>query len=281
MLFLPADRSERFRKALDSGADVVCLDLEDGVAFNRKDLARQAALDLLQHRAPTRAEIVLRINDPKTDLGRQDLKALLASSARPDALMLPKTTGAGEVRQVESELRQGPQGLPLVLMIETARAVAAAEDIATASSDVAFLFFGGVDLSADLGCAMTWDALLVARSRTVLAAAIAGVEAMDSPFLDVPDVGALAEECAAVRRLGFTGKAAIHPTQVSVIQDAFSPGEAEVAWARRVVSAYEAQQGGVLLVDGRLVERPVIASAKRTLAAATAVETDIERRRQC
>lgn len=279
MLFLPADRASRYAKALGSGADVVCLDLEDGVSFGNKGLARAAALDLLEQREPTRAEIVLRINDPKIPLGAQDLAALIESQARPDGLMLPKTTGAAEVRQVETMLAPRLSGLPLVLMIETARAVSAADEIAAASSNVALLFFGAVDLSAELGCAIEWDALLFARSRVIVAAAMAGVDAMDTPFLDVPNLETLADEARAVRRLGFTGKAAIHPTQVAVIQQAFSPDEAEIAWARRIVSAYENQQGGVLLVDGKLVERPVIAAARRTLAIAEAVESGLGTRR--
>jgi citrate lyase beta subunit len=161
--------------------------------------------------------------------------------------------------------------LPLIVQIETARGLAAAETIATASPNVAVLFFGAVDLSAELGCAIEWDALLYARSRVVAAAALVGVDAMDTPFMDVSDPDQLGEEAQAVQRLGFTGKAAIHPTQVPVIQGAFSPDAAAVAWARRMVEAYEANLGGVLLVDGKLIERPVIASAQRILAIADAV----------
>jgi citrate lyase beta subunit len=274
MLFLPADRAERYPKALASGADAVCLDLEDGVSFGAKETARRRALELLAQRAPTRAEIIFRINDPKTGLGARDLAALVDSGVRPDALVLPKTAGAEEVRRVEASLGPKLPGLPLVLMIETARGVAAAEEIASSSPNVALLFFGAVDLSADLGCAIDWDALLYARSRVIVAAAAVGVEAMDAPFLDVANADGLAAESRAVRRLGFTGKAAIHPTQVPIIQQAFSPDEAEVAWARRIVTAYEDQKGGVLLVDGKLVERPVIAAARRTLAIAEALASE-------
>lgn len=271
MLFLPGDRVERYPKALASGADAVCLDLEDGVSFGAKETARGRALELLAAREPTRAEIVFRINDPKTDLGARDLEALVESGVRPDALVLPKTAGAEEVRRVEASLAPKLSGVPLVLMIETARGVAAAEEIARASPSLAFLFFGAVDLAADVGCAIEWDALLYARSRVIVAAAMAGVEAMDAPFLDVSNANGLAEESRGVRRLGFTGKAAIHPSQVPIIQQAFSPDDAEIAWARRIVQAYKDQRGGVLLVDGKLVERPVIAAARRTLAIAEAV----------
>ena len=271
LLFVPAVRPDRYPKALATGADAVCLDLEDGVGPNAKDEARASALTLFADRAPTRAEVSLRINDPKTDLGRRDLEALLGARVRPDALMLPKVSGPDDIRAVEAILGAAGLNLPLIAQIETAQGVSAATEIGTASTNVSALFFGAIDLSADIGCAVEWDALLYARSRVVLAAAVAGVTALDSPFMDVPAHDALREESRRTRRLGFVGKAAIHPTQVLVIQEAFSPTAEEIAWARKVVEAYEANAGGVLLVEGQLVERPVVRAAQRTLQMATLV----------
>ena len=265
LLFVPAVRPDRFPKALATGADAVCLDLEDGVGFGAKDEARISALELLASRAPTRAEVSLRINDPKADLGRRDLDAIVKAGARPDALMLPKVSGPDEIREVETKLSGALDGLPLIVQIETAAGVANAREIGAASDNIAVLFFGAIDLSADIGCEVGWDALLHARSEVVLASALAGVSALDSPFMDVSAVEALAKESRRTRGLGFVGKAAIHPTQVSVIQDAFSPTSDEVAWARRIVEAYEKNEGGVLLVDGKLIERPVIAGAQGML----------------
>ena len=268
LLFVPAVRPDRFPKALATGADAVCIDLEDGVAPGAKDAARAQALALLAGRGPSAAEVSLRINDAKTPLGQTDLAALVDSGARPDALMLPKVAGAEEIRAVDAALTLGGGGaLPLIVQIETAAGLLAAAEIAAASPHVSAVFFGAIDLSADLGCAVEWEALLYARSRVVLAAGAAGVAALDSPFMDVPALDALAEETSRVRRLGFTGKAAIHPTQVRVIQKAFAPSAAETAWARKIVAAYERQQGGVLLVEGQLIELPVVRSARRTLAA--------------
>ena len=187
--------------------------------------------------------------------------------------MLPKCGGPQEVRAVADALGGTLPGLPLIVMVETARGVAAAEAIAAAAPSVSAVFFGAIDFAADVGCEVGWDAVLHARSRVVLAAAAAGVGALDSPFMDVADRGGLAVESRRVRGLGFGGKAAIHPTQVAVIQAAFSPSAEEVSWARRIVEAYERNRGGVLLVDGKLIERPVVASAKRTLAVAAAVES--------
>lgn len=275
VLFVPAVRPDRFAKAVATGADAVCLDLEDGVSFAQKDEARDKALTLLAGRPRVRAEVVLRINEPASDLGERDLEALLAAGVRPDALMVPKVGDPDTLRALVRRLAPVLPRLPLVVQIETARGLAAVDAVAVAVPDVAVLFFGAVDLSAELGCAIEWDALLCARSRVVAAAALAGVDAMDTPFMDVGAPSRLDEEARAVRRLGFTGKAAIHPTQVAIIQEAFSPAPEAVAWARRIVAAYEANAGGVLLVDGQLVERPVIASARRILDAAAAVVDDV------
>ena len=274
LLFVPAVRPDRYPKALATGADAVCIDLEDGVAFGAKDEARDKALALFAGRAPVRAEVSLRINDPKTDLGRRDIEAVRRSGIRPDALMLPKCDGPDEIREVAAALAGGLPDLPLIVMAETARGVAAADAIASAAPTVSAIFFGAIDYAADVGCEVGWEAALYARSRVIVAAAVAGVGALDSPYMDVPSLDALAAESRRTRALGFTGKAAIHPTQVPVIQAAFSPPADEVAWARRIVDAYERNEGGVLLVDGKLIERPVIASAQRTLALAVAVETD-------
>jgi citrate lyase beta subunit len=246
VLFVPAVRPDRFAKALATGADAVCLDLEDGVSFAQKDEARDKALALLETRPASRAEVMLRINEPESDFGERDLTALLGAGVRPDSLMVPKVSGPDALKALDRRLAPALAGLPLIVQIETAAGLAAAEAIATA--------------------------LLYARSRVVAAAALVGVDAMDTPFMDVSAADALSDEAHAVRRLGFTGKAAIHPTQVPIIQGAFSPDPDAVAWAKRMVEAYEANKGGVLLVDGKLIERPVIASAQRVLAIAEAVD---------
>ena len=156
--------------------------------------------------------------------------------------MLPKVMSPSEVGWVEGILRSRHPDLPLVPMVETARGLAAAEEIATSSPLIACVFFGGIDLSSELGCVAEWSSLLYARSRVVHAGALAGVGVLDTPYMDVADLEGLAKEARAIRRLGFTGKAAIHPSQVPVIQDAFSPSDAEVKWALRIVQAYEQKQ---------------------------------------
>jgi len=268
LLFVPAVRPDRYPKALATGADAVCVDLEDGVAIGAKEEARNSAVTLFSRREPTRAEVSLRINDPKTDLGQRDLEIILDAEIRPDALMLPKCDGAEEIREVVSILGDSLADLPLIVMVETARGVASAEAIASAVPTVVAVFFGAIDYSADVGCQVVWDAVLYARSRVVNAASMVGVSAIDSPFMNVEAAEMLADESRKTRALGFVGKAAIHPSQVPIIQSAFSPPVSEISWAKRIVDAYERNDGGVLLVDGKLVERPVITAAKRILAIA-------------
>ena len=272
LLFLPASRPDRFKKALETGADAVCIDLEDGVAIDVKHKVRDQAFDLLRAERCTSAELILRINDPSTELGLGDLRAFCESGTRPDALMLPKVMSPVEISRVERILQPYYPELAIVPMVETAEGLAAAKEISMYSKKIKFLFFGGVDFSADLGCTNEWDSLLYARSRLIHTGALAGIGVMDTPYMDVADLDGLETETRAIRRLGFSGKAAIHPTQVPVIQNVFSPSEAEVMWAKRIVKAYEENKGGVLLVDGKLIERPVIKVARRTLAIERAVK---------
>jgi len=275
LLFVPAVRPDRYPKALKTGADAICVDLEDGVGPSSKEVAREAALGLFTERTSVRTEVSLRINAASTQLGRRDLDALLrcfgrADSAgnRPDALVLPKVSDPDEVRAIELILSSSTQDhFPLIVQIETARGVDAAMEIGAASANVSALLFGAIDLAAEIGCAVEWDALLYSRSKVVLAATAAGIGAIDAPYMDVAALEALGDESRRSRRLGFVGKVAIHPHQVPVIQDSFSPTDEEVAWARKVVAAYEAQKGGVLLLDGKLIERPVVLAAQRTLLA--------------
>ncbi len=270
LLFFPASRPDRFEKALAAGADSVCIDLEDAVAPGDKDAARRVAWRLIAAEPPERAGVVLRINSPRSAEGLRDLLALLGASPAPLVLLLPKVESPEEVSWVEELLSPAHPGLRLLPMIETVRGVAAASEIALASPRVDLLMLGGVDLAAETGSSMSWESLLYARTKLLYAAAGAGVDALDTVNVDVADTAALAREARAAAGLGFTGKAAIHPSQIDPIHRAFSPSEEEVRRARGIVDAYEAAGGGVLLLEGRLVELPVVRRAQRTLAIAAA-----------
>jgi len=268
LLFFPAARPDRFAKALATGADCVCIDLEDAVAEAAKEEARAAALGLLRGAGDGAAEVVLRVNSPRTPTGLRDLLAVAESGLSALTLLLPKVASPEEVRWIDELLAPGIPALRLMAMIESARGVAAAPEIAAAPPRLAALVLGGVDLSTELGAGMEWEPLLYARSRVVHAAAAAEIDALDTVFLDVGDLERLGAEAEHAVRLGFSGKAAIHPTQIAPIHRAFTPSDEEVRRAREVVEAYERNRGGVLLLHGRLVERPVVRRAERILARA-------------
>ncbi len=268
MLFLPGLRADRYAKALACGPDVVCLDLEDAVAPNLKPQARETVLALLESADRGQTSLALRINAAGTQAAVEDLQALAACKRAPDMVVLPKVQGADDLAWLESMLPEAFAAAEIWAIIETAEGLEAAARIARASRRLAGLLFGGADLAAELGCAMEWEPLLYARSRVVHAAAIAGIAVMDVPCLDVHDDDGLRRELAAVRRLGYGGKAAIHPRQIAIIHEGFAPGEAELHAARRLLSAFDACTDGVCLLDGRLVELPMVRAARRVVAAA-------------
>ena len=265
-LFTPATMPERFERAAAAGADVLILDLEDAVAPDRKDEARRIAVEFLAH-APLwdRTARALRINAPCTPHGLDDLLALLRSDARPDAVIIPKVDSPEIVRLIDTLLADGGRPAPLVPLIESARGVAAAQEIALASPRIAALFFGAADLAADLGAEVAWEPLLSARSHVVNAAAVARVGVIDSPFFDLRDAEGLRDEVQRVVRLGFTAKAAIHPNQVAPINAALTPSPEAVAEARAILAE---NAKGVGVVNGRMIDEAMARKARRTLAAA-------------
>jgi len=263
LLFLPAVRLDRLEKAFATGADRVCVDLEDGVGPDSKDTARDAVAGLLDE--ADHPGLVIRINSPRTEEGLRDLLVLMEARPRSLEVMIPKVESADEVRWIEELLGRRHRSVGLHLLVETARGIEAAVPIATASPRLVALMLGGVDLSADLGAALDWEPLQYARSRIVSAAAIAGAGALDTIVLALDDEDSLRSEALRARRMGFAGKLAIHPKQITPIHEAFSPSPEEIAHARRIAEAYERNRGGVTVLDGRLVELPVLRSALRIL----------------
>ena len=284
VLFCPASRPERFAKALASGADAVCLDLEDGVGPDAKETARTALGRFLSERgaapagAPVRSEqggrlaaapqLLVRVNDPRTETGAEDVR-MLARSPLPHGVMVPKVDGPEVLAELAGALAGAGSAAPLLLpLIETVWALERIADIATASVPLGALVFGGMDLSAELGARFEWEPLLYARSRIVHAAALVGVGTIDVPWAPLDDPAGLEQETRRVARLGFTGKLAIHPAQVPVIHRGLAPDPDELAAARRVVEAAARTREGVVVVDGRMVDRPIVLAAQRVLARA-------------
>jgi (S)-citramalyl-CoA lyase len=257
LLFVPGDRPERFAKAAASGADLVCIDLEDAVAPAAREGARAHVVAFLASQAPGH-HFGVRINSLDTADAKQDIAALKHSA--PAWLMLAKTEGAAQLELLALHL----PGVPQMALLESATALLAASLIAQAQSPLAALMLGGADLAADLGCEMVWEPLLHARSMLVMAAASRQLAAFDVPCLDVPDLAGTQAETARVAALGFTGKAAIHPTQIAAIHAGLAPNAAALARAQRIVDAAQTNVGAQLL-DGRMIDRPLLLSAQRVL----------------
>ena len=154
------------------------------------------------------------------------------------------------------------------MIIETNAALEAVHDIARSSSRIDALFFGGVDMAAELRCQNAWEPLLYARSRVVHAAASEGLDAIDVPYLDLEDSDGMRREAELVRDMGFSGKGSIHPKQIAILNEVFTPDEATIAHARRIINAFEEADTGLVVIDGKLIEKPVLRDMHRILSIA-------------
>ena len=269
---MPGLRPDRFVKALDSGADIVCVDMEDAVARSRKDEGRALTLPLFKSNTHPHVEQMVRINGLSTPDGLKDLSAIIESDTPPPAIMIPKIRSAEEVQLIETLLSSGPaRQIRFCVIIETNQGLERAIEIAKSSTRIDSVILGAVDMSADLRCEKSWEPLLYTRSRLVHAAASAGIDLLDVPFLNLEDAEGLRQEATACARLGFTGKASIHPNQIAIIHAAFTPDAKTIEKARKVCAAFEQDSTGLVVVDGELIELPVVRSMYRVLAIAERV----------
>ena len=263
-IFAPGTNPDMFPKALACGTDIVCVDLEDAVAPQDKAMARsQAFARLPTAQGPESVERIIRINCLRTLDGMADVKALLENPV--PAVMLPKVRGPEEVKNLADLLDEYKLPTRLHVIIETNEALEAAHEIARSSDRIEALFFGGVDMAADLRCKSTWMALQYARSRVVHAAATMGLDAIDVPYLDLNDQEGMQKEASLAAELGFTGKGAIHPKQIPLLNAIFSPDAAAVDYATRVLDAFAKAPTGLLVFEGKLIEKPVLRSLARML----------------
>ena len=260
-LFVPADRPERYAKALASGADAVIVDLEDAVAPAAKERARATLAAWLDGGG---AGIVVRINDAASP----EFDADLAIAARPGVVAV--VVAKAERAEGLARVRAAAPAAALLPLIETAAGIDRVREIAGAPG-VQRLVFGSIDLQLDLGIEGDGDELLVFRSALVLASRLAGLDApVDGVSTAIDDAAALDADTRRARRLGFGAKLCIHPRQVAVVHAAFAPSAEELAWAGRVVAAAAGAAGGAVAVDGRMVDRPVLLRAQALLARARA-----------
>ena len=269
LLFVPGLRPDRFAKALDAGADIVCVDMEDAVALPRKDEGRALALPLFRAQSHPQVEKMARINSLSTVHGLKDLQAIIESDAPPSSIMIPKIKSPEEIQLIETLLSTGPaRDIRFCVIIETNQGLERAIEIAKSSSRIDSMILGAVDMSAELRCQKSWEPLLYTRSRLVHAAASGGIDLLDVPYLTLDDPDGLRQEATACARLGFTGKASIHPNQIAIINEAFTPDAKTVEKARKVCAAFENDKTGLVVVDGELIELPVVRSMYRVLAIA-------------
>ena len=268
-IFSPGLKPDMFPKALACGTDIVCVELEDGIAPKDKDEARRNAMGLFaQPQADDGVERIVRINCLREAFGLADVQAVLATDTPPPALMLPKVRTPDEVVWLDNLLTERGHDPRLHIIIETNAGLEAVHDIARSSPRIDALFFGGVDMAAELRCRNAWEPLLYARSRVVHAAASAGLDVIDVPYLDLQDPDGMRREAELARDLGFSGKGSIHPKQIPALNEVFTPSAETIAHARRVVRTFEEADTGLVVIDGKLIEKPVLRDMHRILAIA-------------
>ena len=276
LLFMPGDSRRKIEKATTLGADSIIADLEDAVALSQKQAARETVTACFARLDFGGCERLIRINPVSTPLWEEDLAQTMAG--RPDGYVLPKVESAEQVQTVSARLteleiahRLAVGSVRLLAQVETAMGVVKAAEIAGADSRLDALLFGAEDLAVDIGARRSregWE-IFYARGAVVTAAAAYGLPAIDTVYLELTDSDGLTAECHLARGMGFSGKLAIHPRQVDVINRAFSPTDEEVAQAQRLIAAFETQQAagrGVFEMDGKMIDRPIVLAARKIVA---------------
>ena len=264
-LFVPGTRPERFAKALDSGAGGVIIDLEDAVAPEDKETARSAIRSAWpSFTDDQKKRLVIRSNAPGSQFYAADL--ILAQELNVACLLIPKSESADQINGAAQVLAN----TALIPMIETAIGLDHLREIAHANQ-VIRLALGNLDLQVDLGmvCDAQETELQTARYQIVLASRVAQIAPpVDGVTPSTDDVMRIQEDAQRAKRLGFGGKLCIHPKQVGIVKAAFLPSQEEIAWAHRVIEADKASKGGAVKLDGRMIDRPVVLQAQRTIALA-------------
>ena len=268
-IFTPGLRPDMFPKALASGVDMVCVELEHGIAPKDKEDARQKTLTLFSKtQVDDGVERLVRINSLREAFGIADVQAILATDTPPPALMIPKVRTPDEIVLLDSLLTERGHDTRLHIIIETNEGLEAAFDIAHSSSRIDSMLFGGIDMAAELRCNLAWEPLLYARSRCVQAAASAGLDIIDVPYLDLEDAHGMRVAAEQAKSIGFSGKGSIHPKQIAALNEVFTPTELEIAKARRIINTYEEADTGLVVIDGKLIEKPVMREMYRIVAIA-------------
>ncbi|CAM3856928.1 HpcH/HpaI aldolase/citrate lyase family protein [Litorimonas haliclonae] len=259
-LFVPGNREDRFEKACQAGADLVCIDLEDAVGPSEKDAARESVLNWLsrtEHR-----NVSLRINGLDTEVGEKDIAALSKSGLTLPFVMIPKVASK---EQLDSLSKRLPEKLgPFFAIIESALGLINAEEIFS-HPRVSVGMYGAIDYAGEVDCDLAWETHLFARCKLVAAAAAYDVQLFDTPHIHVRDLADCEATTLQAKALGIHARSAIHPAQIERIHSALMPTDDEISYAQRVVAAYEEANGNVVLLDGKFIEEPVVKRARRVL----------------
>ncbi len=264
LLFTPASRLDRLPKAPGSGADWVALDLEDGVGPDQKNDARRALGELADSGFGGLADrIAVRINTLSSRDGIRDMVMMLDWKVWPALVILPKVSAPSEVLQAVELAASCGQDPAFLVTLETAVGVAFADQIARVIPKASAIAYGSADHMAETGGEMAAASLAWARGQIVNAAALAGIAAMDGVWLDYRDTSGLEAEANLVKSMGFAGKIAIHPDQVATINRVFSPTETEIETAQAMLAASDAAGGGAFSYNGKMMDAPVLARARR------------------
>ncbi len=284
LLYTPGDDMHKIRKATTLGVDCICMDMEDGVALNRKVEARANIVTALQSLDFGRSERLARINAIGTGLDKDDLQLVLP--ARPDGIVIPKVDDPEQVRWAGDELTEYERsrrlpigGIALILIVESARGIINLPHILSSNSRIQAVVFGAEDLAGDMGATRTLEAweVFYARSALVLNAAAFDLQAIDMVYVDFNDTEGLKAEALQGSRMGFSGKQIIHPNQVNPVQGAFTPSSEAITQAERVLEAFarfQAEGVGAFVMDGKMVDAPIVKAAQRVLDRAGIAKRD-------
>ena len=268
-IFTPGLNPEMFPKALGSGADMVCIELEDGIAIKDKDEARKNTINALKTlEVKNDVELVVRVNCQRTKPGLLDLEAFISSKLKVKALMLPKVKTPDEITFIDDLLTDCNLDTDLHVIMETNEALENIYDIAHSSKRIVALYFGGVDMAAELRVPNSYENLIYARSKLVHAGASVGVDVIDVPYLDLEDMDGMKKEAELVRNLGFTGKGSIHPKQINILNKVFTPSDKEINKAKKIIDQFNASNTGLVVIDGKLIEKPVLREMQRRILVA-------------
>ncbi|WP_342048723.1 citrate (pro-3S)-lyase subunit beta [Bacillus sp. OTU530] len=282
MLYVPGNNPGMIRDANIYGADSIMFDLEDSVSLNEKDSARFLVYEALKIMDYGQTEILVRVNGLDTPYGRDDFEAIVR--AKPDAIRLPKTETPEDVEkadllitQIEREAGMEYGTIKLMAAIESALGVINAYKIATASKRLIGIAIGAEDFVTDLRTTRSKEGieLLAARSQILFAARAAGIDALDTVFSDVDDEEGFIQEVKLIKQLGFDGKSLINPRQINIVHDIYTPTEAEIKKSIAVIEAAreaESRGSGVISLNGKMIDKPIVERARRVLELAKAVD---------